>query len=105
MLMGCGVQTALPSTCSPENSGMMTALALDTEALKKERRAGWRDDGSLDAVDFRLDILPKLQRLPVRAIAAAMGATISHGSKVRGGGLAPHRHHWKVPMRVAQKAG
>jgi hypothetical protein len=36
-------------------------------------------------VDFRRDILLKLQRLPVRAIAEAMVASISHGSKVRGG--------------------
>jgi hypothetical protein len=32
-------------------------------------------------VDFRRDILPKLQRLTVRAVAEAMGASISHGSK------------------------
>jgi hypothetical protein len=37
----------------------------------------WRDDGSLDGVDFRRDILPKLQSLPVRVIAAAMGTGIS----------------------------
>ncbi|MGA9273330.1 MAG: hypothetical protein WBV67_07580 [Candidatus Cybelea sp.] len=35
-------------------------------------------------------------RVPVRVIAEAMGASISHGSKVRGGKLAPHKRHWKV---------
>jgi hypothetical protein len=53
--------------------------------------AACRDDGSLDGVDFRHDILPKLQHLPVRVIADAMGASISHGSKVRGGKLVPHK--------------
>lgn len=47
-------------------------------------------------MDFRRDILPKLQRLPVRVIAEAMDASISHGSKVRGGKLVPHRRHWKA---------
>jgi hypothetical protein len=42
----------------------------------------WRDDGSLDGVDFHRDIMPKLQSLPVRVIAEARGASISLGSKV-----------------------
>jgi hypothetical protein len=54
----------------------------------------WRDDGSLNRVDFRRDILPKLQSLSVRTIAEAMGASHSHGSKVRGGKLVPHKRHW-----------
>ena len=60
----------------------------------------WRDDGLLDGVDFRRDILPKLQKMPVRVIAEAMGASLSHGSKVRGGKLMPHRRHWKVLQRI-----
>jgi CRISPR-associated endonuclease Cas1 len=68
----------------------------------KQRRAvtAWRDDGSLDGVDFRRDILPRLQRIPVRAIAEAMGASGSHGSKVRCGKLVPHRRHWKALQRL-----
>jgi hypothetical protein len=33
------------------------------------------DDGSLERVDFRRDILPKLQGLPVHVIAEAMGCS------------------------------
>ena len=44
-----------------------------------------------DGVDFRRDILPKLQRLPVRVIAEAMGASLSHGSRVRAGKVVPHK--------------
>jgi hypothetical protein len=56
--------------------------------------------GALDGVDFRRDILPKLQGLPVRVIAEAMGATISHGSKVRSGHTVPHKRHWKALIRT-----
>jgi hypothetical protein len=68
----------------------------------KQRKAvvAWHDDGSLDRVDFRRDILPKLQRLPVRVIAEAMGASLSHGSKVRSGLLVPHKRHWKALLTL-----
>jgi hypothetical protein len=59
-----------------------------------------RDDGSLDGVDFQRDILPRLQRLPVRAIAEVMGASISHGSEVRGGIVVPHRRHWRHLVKL-----
>jgi hypothetical protein len=45
--------------------------------------------------------LPKLQGLPVRVIAEAMGVNISHGSKVRGGKLVPHKRHWKPLLQLA----
>src|SRR5580692_5535360 len=65
-------------------------------SASQQRKAvvAWHDDGSLDRVDFRHDILPKLQSLPVRVIAEAMGASLSHGSKVRNGLLLPHKRHW-----------
>ena len=50
--------------------------------IAKPSRRG-ADDGSLDGLEFRRNILPKLQDLPVRTIAEAMGTTNSHGSKVR----------------------
>jgi hypothetical protein len=73
-----------------------------TASKQRKAVAAWRDDGSLDRIDFRRDILPKLQNLPVRVIAEAMGASISHGSKVRSGLLVPHRRHWKVLARVSR---
>ena len=66
-----------------------------TASQQRKAIVAWRNDGSLDGVDFRRDILPKLQRLPVRMIAEAMGSGISHGSKVRSGLLVPHKRHWK----------
>jgi CRISPR-associated endonuclease Cas1 len=71
-----------------------------TASHQRKAAVAWRDDCSLDGVDFRRDILPRLQRLPVRVIAEAMGASISHGSKVRGGKLVPHRRHWQALKRL-----
>jgi hypothetical protein len=78
------------------------ALCRRAASASQQRKAvvAWCDDGSLDGVDFRRDILPKLQSLPVRVIAEAMGATSSHGSKVRGGKLVPHKRHWNALMRL-----
>jgi CRISPR-associated endonuclease Cas1 len=67
-----------------------------TASKQRKAAAAWRDDGSLDRVDFRRDILPKLQRLPVSVIAEAMRSSISHGSKVRCGRLVPHKRHWRT---------
>jgi hypothetical protein len=66
-------------TATPEARRRRAATA------SQQRKAGaaWRDDGSLDGVDFRRDILPTLLLLPVRTIAEAMHASVSHGSKVR----------------------
>jgi hypothetical protein len=80
-----------------------TSIELCRARAQRQAIAAWRDDGSLDGVDFRRDILPKLQGLPVRVIAEAMGASISHGSKVRSGRLVPHRRHWN-PLALLGKA-
>jgi hypothetical protein len=86
-------------TTTPEAQRRRAASA----SQQRKAIVAWRDDGSFDGVDFRRDILPKLQGLPVRVIAAAMGASISHGSKVRSGRLIPHRRHWKALTLVARE--
>jgi hypothetical protein len=53
-----------------------------------------------DRVDFRRDVLPRLQSLPVRVIAAAMDANISHGSKVRNGRIVLQKRHWNTVMQM-----
>src|SRR5580692_992251 len=73
-----------------------------TASKQRKAVAAWRDDGSLDRVDFRRDILPRLQTLPVRTIAEAMGCSGSHGSKVRGGQLVPHKRHWLILLATVR---
>lgn len=77
-------------TNTPEARRRRSASA----SAQRQAVASWCDDGSLDGVDFRRDILPKLQDIPVRTIADAMGSSISHGSKVRNGHVVPHKRHW-----------
>jgi hypothetical protein len=57
----------------------------------KQRKvvAAWRDDGPLDRVHSRRDILPKRQSLTGRVIAKAMDCSVSRGSRLRSGSL-PH---------------
>jgi CRISPR-associated endonuclease Cas1 len=86
-------------TTTPEAQRRRAASA----SQQRKAVVAWRDDGSLDGVDFRRDILPKLQYLPVRMIAEAMGCTGSHGSKVRCGRLVPHKRHWKVLAKLSQE--
>lgn len=87
-------------TTTPEAQRRRATLASE----KRKAALAWRDDGSLDGVDFRRDILPKLQRLPVRVVANAMGTSISHGSKVRSGLLVPHKRHWRTLGRLGEAA-
>jgi hypothetical protein len=76
-----------------------------TASQQRKAVVPWRDDGSLDGVDFRREILPTLQGLPVRVIADAMGATISHASKVRGGHTVPHKRHWQALRELRRQDG
>lgn len=73
------------SAKDPTQTGEAQARRRATASAQRQAILAWRDDGSLDRVDFKRDILPKLQSLSVRAIAEAMGSSISHASKVRSG--------------------
>ncbi len=79
----------------PTNTREAQRRRAASSSQQRKAVVAWRDDRSLDGVDFKRNILPKLQNLPVRVIAEAMGSSISHGSKVRSGHLVPHRRHWK----------
>jgi hypothetical protein len=85
-------------TTTPEGQLRRAATA------SQQRKASlvWRNDGSLDGVDFRRDILPKLQSVPVRVIAEAMGCGAAYGSKVRSGLLVPHKRHWDALLALVE---
>lgn len=55
----------------------------------------------MDRIDFRRDVLPRLQEIPVRMIAEATDASISHASKVRNNHLIPHGCHWRALDKLA----
>jgi ribosomal protein L37E len=74
-----------------------------SQSAMRQRRAvvAWKDDGSLEGIDFTRDILPGLQTVLVRVIAETMGSSLSHGSKVRSGRLVPHKRHWKALAEIS----
>lgn len=84
------------SGADPTNT--LAARKRRVATAKQQRRAiaAWHDDGSTRGVDFDRDVLPGLQGVPVREIANAMGASISHASKVRSGHVKPHKRHWNI---------
>jgi hypothetical protein len=61
----------------PTNTNEVAQRRSQTATKQRRAAAAWRDDGSLNGIDFNRDILPDLQSQPVKVIAAAMGATIS----------------------------
>jgi hypothetical protein len=68
-----------------------------TEATQSHCRS---NGGSLESRGSPARHIAELQRLPARVIAEAMGASVSHGSKVRSGRLVPHKRHWKALFKV-----
>lgn len=85
----------------PTHSREASRRRAASASAQRKAVMSWKDDGLLAGVDFRRDILPRLQSVPVRVIAEAMGASQSHGSKVRNGHLVPHKRHWKALAALA----
>jgi hypothetical protein len=96
-----GSQSTRARGTDPTQSPEAARRRATSASAQRKAVTSWKDDGSLAGVDFRRDILPKLQGVPVRIIAAAMGASQSHGSKVRNGHLVPHKRHWKALVDLA----
>jgi CRISPR-associated endonuclease Cas1 len=85
----------------PTNTDEARRRRVQSSTAARRAVVAWKDDGSLAEVDFRRDILPGLQHLLVRVVAEAMGASMTHGSKVRSGGLIPHRRHWRALLQLS----
>jgi hypothetical protein len=47
-------------------------------------------------VEYRARVLPGLAKVPVRAIAAAMGVSQGYAARVRKGEAVPHPRHWST---------
>ncbi len=85
----------------------------DTEPVRQKRRAkasanrravvAWKDDGSLERVDFTRDILPNVQRVPINILSKALQCSPSYACKIRSGKHTPHKRHWKALLQLANK--
>jgi transcriptional regulator with XRE-family HTH domain len=60
----------------------------------------WKEDGSLDGIDFVRGILPTLRGHMVKEISEAMGVAVTYASQVRARKVVPHRRLWKLLMSL-----
>ncbi|MDP9366395.1 MAG: CRISPR-associated endonuclease Cas1 [Chloroflexota bacterium] len=74
-----------------------------TNAEHVRAKAEWAHSNICPAagIDFTRDILPRLQRMPLIAIARATGLSLGYCSFVRRGLKVPHRRHWASYVRLA----
>jgi len=82
--------------------GGKTARARGASNTSHRRAAtAFVDDGSLAAVDFVRDIVPRLAPFSLRVIATATGLTEAYCSHIRAGRYVPHRRHWRRLLELA----
>jgi len=80
----------------------------DTEPVRQKRKAkaianrravvAWKDDGSLGVTDFKRDIFPSIQSVPINILSKTLQCSPSYACKIRGGKYTPHKRHWKALM-------
>jgi CRISPR-associated endonuclease Cas1 len=89
----------------PDSPNSLAARCKRALTASKNRIAvtSWRDDGSLDGVDFRRDIWPHLRGLMVKEIAQATGLTLTYASQARAGKVIPHKRHWRVLQNLVTR--
>jgi CRISPR-associated endonuclease Cas1 len=70
----------------------------------QEDIARWRDQGSVDPEPraFSEDVLPGLQRVPVRSMMAATGLSEAYCYRIRRGEITPHPRHWQTLQSLAE---
>jgi hypothetical protein len=72
-------------------------------AVMMERQSTNRDwAGVPDDRDFKRDILPGLQGVPLRRIMEATGLSKRFASQIRRGLAVPHRRHWQALEKLSK---
>ncbi len=64
-----------------------------------EHGSGW------DPEEFRREVLPRLQGVPLRAMIATTGLSLRYCSLVRRGDQVPHPRHWDVLGELCARSG
>lgn len=75
-----------------------------------QANAKWdRESHAADLDDYRGDVLPRIQRIPLKALMSVTGLTKGACSKIRAGLVVPHPRHWRQllisPGRENAKSG
>lgn len=89
----------------PTRGGEAARKRAASLARRQEERAAWeRRHGTPDSKEFRRNILPRLQGIPLRRIARVTGLSIRYCSLFRRGLYVPHARHWNELGRVGKEA-
>ncbi len=79
----------------PSHGGAAARKRAASLARRQEEAAVWRQGGgSYNPEDFRRDILPRLQNVPIEKMAKASGLSTQYCSLIRRGLYVPHPRHW-----------
>lgn len=83
------------------------AAAKRSRSLSRQRRqqALWSEpqDDSWTLERFQAEIVPTLATVPLSALQQATGLSVSACSRIRSGGLTPHRRHWPPLVKLADE--
>ncbi len=82
----------------PSNTAEARAQRSHTLSARKREQLAWEATQpattELTAVEFAERVLPTLRDIPLSAIRAATGLSLSACSRIRSGSLTPHERHW-----------
>jgi len=74
-----------------------------TQRMRIEARTQWERDNPMPSQDvFATEILPGLQGVSVRTLAAATGLSGSYCSSIRRGMRVPHPTHWEALRKLSE---
>jgi hypothetical protein len=81
-----------------------------SEAIIEQRRRGreWKrenpNDAGRDRAWFLGEVLPRLDDVPLSAIARATGLSLAACSRYRSGARVPHPRHWEALLTLVEEA-
>jgi hypothetical protein len=80
----------------PAHGGQAAARRSATLVHRHAQARAWAEQGSAptDPDHFRREILPVIQTVPLRALAAASGLSLRYCALIRSGQRVPHARHW-----------
>lgn len=81
------------------------AARLRAERLRKNTEANrtWADNGELDGVDFKRNILPGLQNISLTQIRKTTGLSLRYCSLIQKGKV-PHKRHWQALISIIKES-
>jgi CRISPR-associated endonuclease Cas1 len=90
----------------PRNSREANRKRGAANAERHRRNHEWaceHGDEGRDAAWFVREVVPKLARYPLSAIATATGLSLATCSRIRSGSQLPHRRHWDALLALVER--